>query len=105
MSHTIEPVVISTISELAKYDMSLSLYCLPCDRWGEIEPSDWLSDGKPDIDYVKQKFKCGECGGKAEKQVRTTPALFISGIILSRSKYLLAWLWASIIGIAGILVF
>ena len=43
---------------------------------GEIEPSEWLSDGKPDIDYVKQKFKCGECGGKAEQQVRTTPVLF-----------------------------
>ena len=76
MSHTIEPVVISTISDLAKYDMSLSLYCLPCDRWGEIEPSEWLADGKPDIDYVKQKFKCGECGGKVEKQVRSTPVLF-----------------------------
>jgi hypothetical protein len=76
MSHTIEPVVISTISDLGKYEMSLSLYCLPCDRWGEIEPSEWLADGNPDLNYVKQRFKCGECGGKAEKQVRTTPVLF-----------------------------
>jgi hypothetical protein len=76
MSHTIEPVVISTISDLAKYEMSLSLYCLLCYRWGEIEPSEWLADGKHYIDYVKQGFKCGECGGKAEKQVRTTPVLF-----------------------------
>ena len=43
----------------------------PCDRWVEIIPQDWLDAGKPDIDYVDQKFKCEVCGGKADKKVRT----------------------------------
>jgi hypothetical protein len=65
------PMVISTISDLAKYKTTLGLNCQPYDRWVEIIPRDWLDAGKPDIDYVDQKFKCGVCGGKTDKQVRT----------------------------------
>ena len=59
------------MSDLAKYKMALGLNCQPCDRWVEIIPQDWLDAGKPDIDYVEQRFKCEVCGGKADKQVRT----------------------------------
>ena len=64
------PIVNSAISDLAKYKMTLGLNCQPCDRWVEIIPQEWLDAGKPDIDYVEQKFKCEVCGGKADKQVR-----------------------------------
>jgi len=58
------------ISDLAASEMTLGLYCLECDRWAEIIPQDWLDAGKPDVNYVEQKFKCGDCGGLADKQVR-----------------------------------
>ena len=64
------PITISTISDLAASEMTLGLYCLECDRWAEIIPQDWLDAGKPDVNYVEQKFKCGDCGGLADKQVR-----------------------------------
>jgi len=65
------PILISMMSDLVKYKMTLGLNCQPCHRWVEIIPQEWLDAGKPDIDYVDQKFKCEVCGGKADKQVRT----------------------------------
>ena len=76
MTVTQTPITISTISDLAESRMTLGLYCLECDRWGEIVPQEWLDAGKPDVNYVEQKFKCGECGGKADKQVRSSPTGF-----------------------------
>ena len=64
------PITVSTISDLAESRMTLGLYCLECKRWGEIIPQEWLDAGKPDVNYVEQKFKCGQCGGRADKQVR-----------------------------------
>ena len=52
------------MSDLAKYKMTLGLNCQPCHRWVEIIPQDWLDAGKPDIDYVEQRFKCEVCGGR-----------------------------------------
>jgi len=26
--------------------MTLGLFCLECDRWGEIKPQSWLAEGK-----------------------------------------------------------
>ena len=76
MTVTKTPIVISTISDLAESGMTLGLYCLECDRWGEIIPQEWLDAGKPDVDYVEQKFKCSKCGGRADKQVRSSPTGF-----------------------------
>ena len=54
-----KPIVISNIRDLADNGMSLGLYCLPCDRWGEVIPQEWLDAGKPNVDYVAKKFKWG----------------------------------------------
>ena len=70
MENSIE---IHTISDLGDNGMSLGLYCLSCERWKEIIPNEWLSSGKPNFDYVDQKFKCEDCGKPLEKQVRWRP--------------------------------
>lgn len=70
MTVTKTPITIRTISDLAESGMTLGLYCLECDRWGEIIPQEWLDEGKPDVNYVQQKFKCSQCGGRADKQLR-----------------------------------
>ena len=65
-----KPVIIRRMSDLKDNHMSLGLFCLECERWGEILPQEWLDNGKPDLDYVAQRFKCSECGIQAIKQVR-----------------------------------
>ena len=65
-----QPIVISNIRDLADNGMSLGLHCLPCNRWDEIIPQEWLDEGKPNINYVEKNFKCGDCGETASKQVR-----------------------------------
>ena len=71
-----KPVLIRKISDLRDNYMTLGLFCLECNRWGEIIPNEWLSSGKRDLDYVNQKFTCRECGGLASKQVRPQPVNF-----------------------------
>ena len=65
-----KPVIIRRMSDLKDNHMSLGLFCLECERWGEILPQEWLDNGKPDLDYVAQRFKCSEYGFQAIKQVR-----------------------------------
>ena len=66
-------ISINMISDMGDNEMSLGLYCLSCQRWEEIIPADWLAAGKPNVDYVEQKFKCLECGKAPDKQVRWKP--------------------------------
>ena len=64
------PITIRSISGLAESGMTLGLHCQPCGRWDKIIPAEWLNDGRPDVDYIRQQFTCSVCGGKAYKQVR-----------------------------------
>ena len=66
-------ISINTISDMGDNGMSLGLYCSSCQRWEEIIPAYWLAEGKPDLGYVEQKFKCKECGKAPDKQVRWRP--------------------------------
>mgnify|MGYP001382922264 CR=1 FL=1 len=68
-----EGISINTISDMGDNGMPLGLFCLSCQRLEEITPSVWLADGKPDLDYVGQNFRCSECGGSPEKQVQWQP--------------------------------
>ena len=61
-----KPVLIRKISDLRDNYMTLGLFCLECNRWGEIIPNEWLSSGKRDLDYVNL----------ASKQVRPQPVNF-----------------------------
>ena len=65
-----KPVIIRRMSDLRDNHMTLGLFCLECDRWGEIEPQSWLAEGKPDLNHVEQRFKFSPCNGRATKQVR-----------------------------------
>ena len=74
-----KPVTIRRNSDLRANHMILGLFCLDCNRWGEIVPNEWLSSGRKGLDYADQQFKCGECGGHADKQVRPQPIDFSRG--------------------------
>ena len=40
---------------------------------GGDNPADWSAEGKPDVGYVEQRFKCEKCGKAPYKQVRWKP--------------------------------
>ena len=80
-----KPVIIRKISDLRDNHMTLGLFCLECDRWGEVVPQEWLDDGKPDLNYVEQRFKCSECGGRATKQVRSQSIDLSGGLMTAGS--------------------
>ncbi|MBT6583091.1 MAG: hypothetical protein HON77_02190 [Gammaproteobacteria bacterium] len=40
------PIAISTISDLARFGVTLGLHGQPCGRWDEIIPGEWLDDGR-----------------------------------------------------------
>ena len=65
-----KPVEIREINHLRDRNMSIGLFCFKCDRWGELVPQEWLHVGKLDLNFVSQRFKCNECGGRANKQFR-----------------------------------
>ncbi len=61
---------VSTIDDLNRQDYALALYCLSCDRWGEAN-LDWLiRNGKGNKPVTEARFRCRDCGGIMEKQVR-----------------------------------
>ena len=64
-----EPIIVNKMSELAEHEFGIALYCETCDRLEEVDPSDWLQQGLPDISYSEMGFKCGECGEKGQKQI------------------------------------
>jgi len=73
MAH-FKPLVISTISDLAHYDLYIAIHCEEYDRWRESDPQVWLNKGLSDVDYVKAVFKCDDCGATGQKQIRSYDA-------------------------------
>ena len=63
-------ISMGTIEELHGHNHTLALYCLSCDRWGEVN-LDWLIQmGKGNKPVTEARFRCRECGEIVEKQVR-----------------------------------
>ena len=63
MSVTKKAVSIKKASDPRQNYMTLGLYCLECDRWGEITPNECLPSGRFYVNYTNHRFKCSVCGG------------------------------------------
>lgn len=51
-----------TFAELSEQQYTLALYCLSCDRWGEVN-LDWLiQTGKGNKLVTEGRFRCRDCG-------------------------------------------
>ena len=61
---------LATFVDLHKHSYSLGLYCLQCDRWGEADLSKLISNGSGNRDLTQSRFRCRDCGGIVDKQVR-----------------------------------
>ena len=69
-----EPITIRTIDDLARYGYTLALNCEPCHRWVVLDLEEMQAAGRGQQSYVEMKFRCSECGGKADKQLRSPMA-------------------------------
>ena len=69
-----------TIKELHSKNHILGLYCLSCNRWGEANLEWLIQIGKGDKPVTETRFRCQDCGGIVEKQVRP-PAPSLGGAV------------------------
>ena len=67
----VSPVTIETIDDLARYGHTLALNCVPCHRWVDLDLAKMQAAGRGQQSFVEMKFRCSECGGKADKQLRS----------------------------------
>ena len=55
----------------AKHGFALALNCEPCHRWVVLDLEEMQAAGRGQQSYIEMKFRCSECGGKADKQLRS----------------------------------
>ncbi len=63
-------ISMGTIENLREQNHTLALYCLSCDRWGEVNLDRLIQTGQGDKPVTEARFRCRDCGVIVEKQVR-----------------------------------
>jgi hypothetical protein len=61
---------LATFFDLRDQTHSLGLYCVACNRWGEADLNWLIETGRGHRQLTETKFRCRECGGLVEKQLR-----------------------------------
>ena len=61
---------LATIDDLLENSHTLGLYCIECDRWAEADLVRLAGQGFGSRQITGSRFRCSDCGGIAEKQVR-----------------------------------
>ena len=64
------PIRIQTVRDFHQQNHALGLYCAACEHWTEANLPFLIQTGRGDISVSEARFRCRECGGVAEKQVR-----------------------------------
>ncbi len=59
-----------TIEELHGHNHTLALYCVSCNRWGEVNLDCLIRSGKGNKPVTEARFRCRDCGEIVENQVR-----------------------------------
>lgn len=63
-------ISMATIEELYGQRHSLALYCPACERWADANLRALIRAGFGRRTIVEARFRCRDCGGRAEKQLR-----------------------------------
>ena len=59
-----------TFADLRCQKHSLGLYCADCNRWGEANLQRLIESGQGERHVTAARFRCRDCGGVVEKQLR-----------------------------------
>jgi hypothetical protein len=65
-----ELISLRTIRDFHQQNHALGLYCPACERWTEANLPFMIQSGRGDLSVSDARFRCRDCGGVAEKQVR-----------------------------------
>ena len=81
-----------TLEDLRRNNHELGLYCSICDRWGVAELDRLIATGHGNRVLVNTRFRCRDCSGVVEKQVRPPVPRFSGTLpyIFPQSKFLLS---------------
>ena len=63
-------ISMGTIEELHAHNHTLALYCIHCNRWGEVNLDCLIQTGQGNKPVTEARFRCKDCGEIVEKQVR-----------------------------------
>jgi len=69
---------LATFRDLRHQQHTLGLYCSGCNRWGEADLDRLIASGQGDREVTGARFRCRDCGGLVDKQLRA-PVPTISG--------------------------
>lgn len=61
---------LATFLDLRDQMHALGLYCIACNRWGEADLDRLIETGRGHRQLTETNFRCRECGGLVEKQLR-----------------------------------
>lgn len=61
---------LATFADLFSQEYTVGLYCIECDRWGEADLKEMVAAGSGERLLIRARFRCTDCGGIVEKQVR-----------------------------------
>ncbi len=81
-------ISMGTIEELHSHNHTLALYCISCNRWGEVNLDRLIEIGQGDKPVTEARFRCRDCGEIVEKQVRPPVPLLGGAVANIRSAYL-----------------
>lgn len=59
-----------TFEDLRSQSHTLGLYCVECNRWGEANLDRLIETGRGKQLLTESRFRCRDCGGIVEKQLR-----------------------------------
>ena len=69
MEH-VNPIRLSTLSDLSRYGYQLACYCPRCRRWAELDLPNLASQGFAERLVTEFRPRCRRCGTPGEKQLR-----------------------------------
>jgi hypothetical protein len=63
-------IQLKTIHDFHQQSHTLALYCPACKRWSEANLPFLIQTGRSALSVCDARFRCRDCGGAAEKQIR-----------------------------------
>ena len=63
-------ISMATFEDLRAQNHSLAVYCIDCNRWESVDIEALIARGLGARELTRTRFRCRDCGGIAEKQLR-----------------------------------
>ena len=65
------PVIISTIRDYYRYGYQISVECIRCKKWKDLDLPELIEAGRGDQPLATAEFRCADCGRPGDVIVQT----------------------------------